>query len=272
MNLVDEKIKATFAVEFVNKLIENNKDIKPITKIYDDVIEEYIKLHKIFNFTNPVEMYAMFNYAYKGGYLSKNQIFNYGTTDIFRNGNVFDDILLIDGVNIINGTGVCRHISAMFKDILKKCNIENMVLPVYMKDFEKKVKLMNYLVSNHIINVVKQNGLYYFLDPTNQYMYKLLGKNNLANEKCELIICHLLINLFNKESYFSINQGSNIMDLDECNKLEVNTYKICESNIDIFEKFYSENKDKYSEISDKIKVLKKHKLSLVLLCMIINFF
>lgn len=250
-----ELLSIFMAKIFSNESVENSKEISSIRNIYNDVIEEYNKLHKVFNFTNPVEMYAMFNYAYNDGYLSKNKIFNYGKTDRFGNCNVFDDLSVVHGINIINGTGVCRHISAMFRDILTKCNIENMLLVVYMKDFDEKVKP---IIGNHIINVVKQNEICYFLDPTNLCMYELLDKSKLVSDECKLIICKLLNNLFNKKKCINIKHlmDLNNLDLKESCKIEANIYNICENNVDIFEKFYDENKDKYLEISDKMKVLK----------------
>ena len=36
---------------------------------------------------------------------------------------------------------------------------------------------------------------------------------------------------------------------------EINTHIICGENIDMFENFYSENKEKYDEINNKMKIL-----------------
>lgn len=36
---------------------------------------------------------------------------------------------------------------------------------------------------------------------------------------------------------------------------EIHTYIICGENIDMFENFYSENKEKYEEINNKMKKL-----------------
>ena len=36
---------------------------------------------------------------------------------------------------------------------------------------------------------------------------------------------------------------------------EIRTYIICGENIDMFENFYSENKEKYEEINNKMKKL-----------------
>lgn len=99
------------------------KDVKNVKKIYDQVLENYVKLNKQFELQNPVELFTMFCYMYSNGYLSKERVFKYDAGKLY-------DIYSLYGTNVINGKGCCRHITSMFTDVLKLYEMESYVLPV----------------------------------------------------------------------------------------------------------------------------------------------
>lgn len=118
-----------FAYSTTNNVlkVENyTKDITEIKKIYDEIIDNYIKLNKIFSLDSPVEIYSMYNYMLYKGYLSKDKNFEF-------NSESARDIRKISGAEVINGKAVCRHIASMLTDILNISKIQSNVLYVYVR-------------------------------------------------------------------------------------------------------------------------------------------
>ncbi len=90
---------------------------------------QYVKLNRIFEFQNPIEIYTFYNKMLYDGYLSKNKEFHFGETTI-------RDIKDIYSSNIMNGEAVCRHIATMLKEIYNAYGIEGNTLTVYQSDFD----------------------------------------------------------------------------------------------------------------------------------------
>lgn len=101
--------------------------IDKIASLYKEFIDNYYKLNKIFDFSNPVEINTMFNYLLYRGYLSNGKNFEFSDNNTI-------DLQNLSGVNIINGNAVCRHISEMLKNILEKEKIESYLLGVNDKN------------------------------------------------------------------------------------------------------------------------------------------
>lgn len=59
------------------RLSLHTKDIE-IRKLYNNLIKDYNKLNKIFDFQNPVEIYTLYNKMLYAGYLSKDKEFHFG--------------------------------------------------------------------------------------------------------------------------------------------------------------------------------------------------
>ena len=116
----------------------HNKNIKEITNLYNEFIINYNKLNKTFELSNPIEIYTMFNYLLRNGYLSVNKEFEFSKENV-------KDIRDIMGVNVINGQGVCRHIAPMFTDILNNFGIESCQLGVYSRGVNLNVLNVNVL-------------------------------------------------------------------------------------------------------------------------------
>ena len=102
-----------------------NTDVRELRKIYDEFIKKYNELNKMFNLKDPYELQVLYSYLYKNGYLSKDKEFE------FKNRKQ-KDIPNIYGAEIINGKGVCRHIAAMFSDILNDYGILSSELAVHI--------------------------------------------------------------------------------------------------------------------------------------------
>ena len=105
----------------------NTKDIIEIKALYKELIKKYNKLNKMFNLTNPIEIYTMFDFSLNEGYLSKDKKFTFTAE---RTTNIYP----IKGANILAGKGVCRHIAAMQTDILTDYGLEAYNITGYYKD------------------------------------------------------------------------------------------------------------------------------------------
>lgn len=112
-----------------------SRDIKEIRKLYDEFIINYNKLNKTFSLDNPVEIYALYNYMYSNGYLSKDKVFEIGSDEVRDNFSIM-------GSNVFMGTGVCRHLSILLTDILNNYGIPTNYLPCFMGDLDVKMEMI----------------------------------------------------------------------------------------------------------------------------------
>lgn len=241
----------------------NTRKLKIIRNIYDEIIQNYVELVKVFGFNNPVEIYSLFTKLLHKGFFSKNGHFSYNDTIEMLD---FDDFL---GLDVINGNGVCRHFCSMLKDVYDKLYFNNEILPVYFyksgDDVEKR-----HFRGNHTINLVEDNGVSYYFDPSNNFIWDKVGKNIFATYKKRNISvasfsyfysCFLaLINYKN----FQFENADNIRQImqfpsssfNDCLKIVDKVNRIYRSNLEIFEGLERENRVLYNEIEHNLSKMK----------------
>ena len=146
---------------------EYTKDVKQIRKLYNYFLNNYNKLNRIFDLSNPIEIYTMFNYLLYKGYLSKNKKFQFSNKQSRNLKGLY-------GTEVITGEAVCRHISGMLTDILNGYGIESRQLGVYSRDYilninvikeqkYTKEELVNW-VRMHIIDEQDYESIMKFID------------------------------------------------------------------------------------------------------------
>lgn len=189
------------------------KDIREIKEIYDELIKDYSFLIEDFEFKEPVEIFALYNYMLHKGYLSKTRYYMHEQPQ-------YGDIFSLYGANIVTGSGLCRHDASFLADVFNKIDINSQILPVYLNDTEAQICEFKKFVSileielktttdpnrkieieellkiyknklktiktkfepfkkmngNHVITLSEYNGKCYFFDATNEVIYK---KNNI---------------------------------------------------------------------------------------------
>lgn len=225
------------------KIKDDLSTINEIQKIYDEIIRHYSKLNEVFDFNNPVEIYASYVYAVEKGYLSFHHNFEHGQTD----DDVEKEIFGLSGVEIILGHGVCRHFSAMLNDILKESGVDSKKCYVFLAGIGKK----NLYIPNHVIVVAKDDGVMYILDPTNSLIFKPGDSKSIyVSEDTYAYISPFERLKLGKNLEFSSRED----DETQMNK----SIKICSENRDILKSFYKENKDLYEEIVQKKLSLQKY--------------
>lgn len=124
-------------------------------------------------------------------------------------------------------------------------------------------------MNNSIISFAYQNEINYFLDPTNKEIFRVNEHNNhtLYNDNTHKTSIRL-----SSSEYFNecLNHTENYqkmkkrlteknpnIQVEEEQRLIAETMNICNNNLDIFERFYAENNDLYSEIASKALKIKR---------------
>jgi len=148
-----------------------HEEKKQVLKLYKEFIIRYGKLNQTFGYEDPVQIYTMFTYLLRKGFLSKNKEY------AFAKNKVVDEIPLL-GSNVLMGQGVCRHTSFMLNDILKESDLPSAIMCVKNKllssivdvSFEKsdsssfsKEQLYN-LINEHVSDYETILGFYHEVD------------------------------------------------------------------------------------------------------------
>lgn len=267
--------------------LHKTKEGTEILGIYNRFIKNYNELNRTFGFNHPVEVFAMFDYLLHEGYLSKNMEFDFSDENVI-------DVPKLYGVNIFNGDGVCRHISYLLNDIFNDYGMKGEKISVYQRKLisfdDEQVKSIlenakeillnksndidvsffdvvmqkikesaslepfNYnrlTRSNHAINYVEYDNIGYYFDPTQSTIYD--KNNNSMYLSDEIGDRNYIINRDKKKQFLaSNNRYDDLLFMRDI-------VSLCKKNIDIFEKFYKENKELYEEISHKSLILKPKK-------------
>ena len=144
--------------------------------------------------------------------------------------------------------------------IKNKKNIELSLNEIKSKNILKK------LSGNHAIVYTSYNNNSYYLDTTQGRIYrpsednKKIIKDSSKSQSLRIhssITTNLLKN--NIKLIKEINKQYPSIQIEQENKLISDTLEICNNNIDIFEKFYNENKELYNDISNEVVKIKNHK-------------
>ena len=166
-------------------------------------------------------------------HLLLNGVFSYNNS--FEKGRGIKDILISrNGLNIINGIGCCRNVSAFLKDVIEgvdefPCVISN----ISDKHLAKEREV------NHTINLIYYNGIPYGFDAYNNgNLYKMISEFEMVpfNEKLKYYIYY-------KPYYDMIYNGRSLLDI----KQSLEYYKqVCGNHIskEEFEEILKLTKDR----------------------------
>ena len=248
-------------------------EYKELKKLYKEVITNTGDLINEFEFNDPISIFAMYIYMYRSGYLSNDKYFEYNTD--------MKDFSRLFGLDVIRGRGVCRSVASMLKDIYdevgmnSRCMLVNTNgetieqlehlsdIPVIKSEKGKKfVKIVSTItkytsVPNHMITAVSKEGKSYILDPMNDGLLykgnrnKLVLANNpnysMKNNEFMYTFYKMLGNLTGDKDVCNYNSISE----EEYRTIYLKALKICKNNILMFEEFYKNNQEIYSEIYSK---------------------
>ena len=220
-----------------------------------------------------MEFFAMYSYLVRNGYLSLDKKFCY---DI----DVKNDVFSLRGINVIEGRGVCRHITSMLTDILVGANYGAENVNMNINDFIQinfsfdnflgdkgiynvednfstgnKVNFFSNLINNiysynHMATFVKDNTTSYIMDPTNDTLFVVDANHNVFP-----------INNFSDKVRVSIKKKKrNVTDME---LLQKDVYKYrniwnwCLDSNESFDKFYRKHRDMYEEVLNRKEIFIK---------------
>ncbi len=223
---------------FIN-LKDDLSTIDEIQKIYDEIIKHYIRLNKVFDFNNPVEILALYVYAVEKGYLSLYQDYQFGEAS--------EEINALLGAEVIMGTGVCRNVSTLLNDIFKESGISSKRCNVFSAGENEKKSFF----PNHTIVTVEKDGMSYLLDPTNSLIFQPSELRHVYVSNGE----YVYLNLFER---FKIAHNMEFASIEDSKEAMKKTLETCSKNEDILESFYKENEDLYEEMAHKKQKIQKY--------------
>ncbi len=82
------------------------------------------------------------------------------------------------GIDVVNGTGVCRNTTSFLSDVLNKMNI--MSYPFYCYATDDILDDANDHESNHVVNLIEYNGTLYGYDAFNSMLFKFVSDREMV--------------------------------------------------------------------------------------------
>ena len=141
-------------------------------------LQNYNELINYFNFSNPLEIFTLYDYMLKNGFLSKDREFIY-------NDKSYKDIAGFYYPEVFSGEAVCRHIADLLNEILNNYGLKSSILGVTASS---KYTMMPKIVRSIIPKFLFLDEATSFLDATNDAVYKRVGKKELLTQKKNLLI------------------------------------------------------------------------------------
>lgn len=270
----------TYNISFLTgfHLEQFTKDYKEIENIYNFIVYRIAELIECYGINDdPVKIFALFVYLYRGGYLSKNKDFLYS----------FDikDLPVLNGADVIRGRGVCRSISSMFTDVcntvgLTACNVsvkvssqsldkKEQLSPINLSDEKNNKKLARiagkvmsiFPLANHLVTIVGDGKKVGVFDPTNDiYMnMRSFGKYEFINTTGAKMSYKTISNIF-PSLLGQMRTKINLFELYKYSKMEKISYEeykqkyrelleLIKEKPEIIEAFYQINKELYDRLS-----------------------
>lgn len=257
------------------------EDYKQIKSLYDSIVNNLATFLKEMNLTDPVEVFTVFQFMYRNGYLSFNHNFNYDVD--------MKDMSKLNGVDVVRGTGVCRSIASFLTDLYKAMgyNASNLLVSAnrtVLKNIDRQgnypkwkiskktnrfVKTISSFsdivpISNHLINMVEKDGITYIFDPTNDAFLQKGGMNKFVlPEKKEGRMTFSYLQHFFARLNGSMGNISSCwqlyndlqnptIDYEEYKEIYKKTLIFIKENKILFEEFYAKNQQLYAELFEKL--------------------
>ena len=114
---------------------------------------------------------------------------------------------------------------------------------------------------NHLISLAEKDDKAYYIDPTTFEYYCFDKEEKALVNKDKTIKNSIFLSSFSKYDKKAQNRILSLpeADLNDVLKEAKRTKRICSDNIDVFVKFYKDNRDLIDEISKKVKLVGNYK-------------
>ena len=133
-----------------------NRAINYYDSFLDTISDELLKL----DLDNSLEYSIALNYLIENGYLSDNHSFESKVSDF--------EVLGKLGMSVIWGSGCCRNISEMHKEVFERLDLK--IIPFYCYEGNDLFKRGKKRQANHVINLVEYRDNLYGIDLYNHSM------------------------------------------------------------------------------------------------------
>ena len=243
----------------------NSVEFNSLVETYHDLLNKIYDMFCMLGVNTPVDIFVLYSYLVRNGYLSVNHNF-------ICSNNVKDSIPLLS-VNVIEGAGVCRHISCLLTDIYKNfgyiCANISMDLERYPSSFSREGYSCDGSLSsiptcgpyNHLVSLVKDKNGTLLFDALNDYIFFVWNDKNISPVLGEDILVKCgYEKFFNSQidrdfSYFL--QNTNLDTIVVLRDYYNYMWDSVKKNRDYFENFYLSNCDLYQDVTDKKRILSR---------------
>ena len=163
-------------------------------------------------------------------------------------------------INWLHSTSIDENTISFLTLLVEKLDKENALKVEFQYLKEKEKDTVRRVFGNHAITYAYKDGKSYYLDPTQDRIYRPEGKI-LSDSEIVLSPKMGTAVLFKKKTKKAnmkkrIAQKYPTLDTEEQKRLQEETLDICRNNMDAFEQFYKENEELYDETSNMILSLK----------------
>ena len=231
--------------------------------IEKDILKNIKEVIKEINPKNIHELFYIYCYLLTNGYFSKDKYYEYSDIDE----NLEIDHVIFDEFKIYSGRGVCRHNSTQLNKILKLLNLNSIFIGLNVEKIDTE-NLMDFIPNigeclkiynsdidkiNHASVYVETNESSFILDPANLCEVEIIKDKQLYCPSGEYIMNrNTLKKILPNKKY---KEKSTITKENLIEYYKVSKEKII-NNKSLLEEFYTNNEEKYKEISKKLEYFK----------------
>lgn len=139
---------------------EEHQKYKDVYKCYDEFVTIAAKVVKELSLpNNSISIAYVVNRLLYLGYFSYDKFSKESKDNIITN----------LGINVVNGSGCCRHVSAFTNDLLSKSNEYVDIFHCHESTVKRNLDITK-CNANHVTNIIKYNDSYYSYDVYNEVL------------------------------------------------------------------------------------------------------
>ena len=232
----------------------NSSEMYSLVYSYQELLDRFFQLTITLGFKSSIEIFALYNFLIKNGYLSVTHHFMY-TKDI-------KDCFPFLGINVVEGEGVCRHIASMLTDFFKRQGfisanismvfqnlsdfvIDNQEFDEKEPEEKQRKEPKKKSIFNHLVTLVKDRDGTLLLDPTCGLIFYVWN-----NQIISPLFHQEFVMKCQYEDFFNLNVSQNLSQLltttnEEMllhiNRIYHDTMKKIMENIPLLDAFYQNN-------------------------------
>lgn len=250
------------------KRLERTEAFRRMCENYFTFVHEVAKFAKQFDLKSSKEVLLFFEMMMKNGYFSETHNHEYRKFNY-----VHPEMSGTVGAQVTTGSCVCRHMSAIFCDLLYQMNISgcNVIVKInYEDEIKKFLRIGNKKEFNHAVVGIVEDGVKFIYDPTHatfagkcESKFRGCSKDDVAfgviNDKIGYYFTaksSMSLNRLHMDSLRAYNKASmEEIDFLEVEKLRLEIMKMYLCNMDMFKDFYFEYINLLHDIAYDVKQL-----------------